>query len=75
MRPVTASSATPDPTDASLSAEPFRHLFASGQIGPMSLHNRVIMTPMGDRLAHDDGTISPRQSDYLEARARGASLW
>src|SRR4051794_19312116 len=37
----------------------------------MDVRNRVLMAPMGDRLANHDGTVSDRQASYLEARARG----
>ena len=37
----------------------------------MTTRNRLVLSPMGDRLAHDDGTVSERQATYLEARARG----
>jgi 2,4-dienoyl-CoA reductase-like NADH-dependent reductase (Old Yellow Enzyme family) len=51
----------------------FPHLLAPGSIGPMPLRNRIVMAPMGDRLANDDGTVSERQAAYLEARARGGA--
>jgi 2,4-dienoyl-CoA reductase-like NADH-dependent reductase (Old Yellow Enzyme family) len=51
----------------------YPHLLAPGQIGPMKLRNRIIMAPMGDRLADDDGRVSERQTAYLEARARGGA--
>ena len=54
-----------------VSAHP--HLLAPGQIGPVALRNRIVLAPMGDRLAHDDGTVSERQTAYLEARARGGA--
>ena len=50
---------------------PFPHLFTPGAIGPMGLRNRILLSPMGDRLANHDGTVSERQATYLEARARG----
>jgi 2,4-dienoyl-CoA reductase-like NADH-dependent reductase (Old Yellow Enzyme family)/thioredoxin reductase len=49
------------------------HLLAPGQIGPLALRNRIVLAPMGDRLANDDGTVSERQTAYLEARARGGA--
>ncbi len=49
------------------------HLLAPGRIGPVELRNRIVLAPMGDRLAHDDGTVSERQTAYLEARARGGA--
>ncbi|MGZ4727599.1 MAG: oxidoreductase [Acidimicrobiales bacterium] len=51
----------------------FPTLLSPGSIGPMRLRNRIVMAPMGDRLANDDGTISDRQAAYLEARARGGA--
>ncbi len=54
-------------------AEGFAHLLAPGAIGPMAVRNRIVLTPMGDRLADDDGTVSERQTAYLEARARGGA--
>ena len=51
----------------------FPNLLSPGSIGPMRLRNRIVMAPMGDRLANDDGTISDRQARYLEARARGGA--
>ncbi len=51
----------------------FPNLLSPGSIGPMRLRNRIVMAPMGDRLAHDDGTVSERQAAYLEARARGGA--
>ena len=60
----------PDETDG---AGDFAHLLAPGRIGPMALRNRIVLAPMGDRLAHDDGTVSERQAAYLEARARGGA--
>ncbi len=52
-------------------AAAFPHLLEPGLIGPMATRNRLLLSPMGDRLAHDDGTVSERQATYLEARARG----
>ncbi len=54
-------------------SRPLPHLLAPGRIGPMAVRNRIVLTPMGDRLAHDDGSVSERQTAYLEARARGGA--
>jgi 2,4-dienoyl-CoA reductase (NADPH2) len=51
----------------------FEHLLAPGRIGPMELPNRIVMCPMGDNLCEPDGTISPNQAAYFEARARGGA--
>jgi len=54
-------------------SEPFEHLFAPGRIGTLELRNRILMCPMGDNQANDDGTVSDRQLDYYEARAQGGA--
>ena len=51
----------------------FPHLLTPGQIGPLSLRNRILMCPMGDSLGDEDGTVSDRQLAYYEARARGGA--
>jgi 2,4-dienoyl-CoA reductase-like NADH-dependent reductase (Old Yellow Enzyme family)/thioredoxin reductase len=51
----------------------YTHLLAPGRIGTLELRNRIIMAPMGDRLANADGTISDNQAAYFEARARGGA--
>jgi 2,4-dienoyl-CoA reductase (NADPH2) len=51
----------------------YRHLLATGQIGAMTLRNRIIMTPMGSNLADEDGITGPRLRAYYEARARGGA--
>jgi len=49
----------------------FPHLLAPGRIGALTVRNRMLMCPMGDALAEPDGTVSARQIDHYEARARG----
>ncbi len=51
----------------------FSHLLAAGSIGSLALRNRILMAPMGDSLANEDGSISPAQLAYFEARARGGA--
>jgi 2,4-dienoyl-CoA reductase (NADPH2) len=51
----------------------YPHLLAPGAIGSMRLRNRILMAPMGDSLAHPDGTVSEAQLAYFEARARGGA--
>ena len=46
---------------------------APGHIAGLTLRNRILMAPMGDALANSDGTVSDRQFDYYEARARGGA--
>lgn len=52
---------------------PFQRLFSEGQIGTLRIRNRIVMCPMGDNLAHEDGRPSPTSIDYFEARARGGA--
>ncbi len=54
-------------------APSYPHLLAPGRIGPLTLRNRILMCPMGDCLSHDDGTVSPNQAAYFEARAKGGA--
>ena len=49
----------------------YAHLLSPGRIGTLELRNRIIMSPMGDDLCHEDGTVSDQQLAYAEARARG----
>ncbi len=39
----------------------------------MELRNRILMCPMGDSIAEEDGSISDRQVAYYGARARGGA--
>jgi 2,4-dienoyl-CoA reductase-like NADH-dependent reductase (Old Yellow Enzyme family) len=52
---------------------PFSHLMAPGRIGRLELRNRILMCPMGDSLCNLDGTVSPNQAAYFEARAKGGA--
>jgi 2,4-dienoyl-CoA reductase-like NADH-dependent reductase (Old Yellow Enzyme family) len=51
----------------------YSHLLAPGRIGALELRNRILMCPMGDNLASDDGGVNERQLAYYEARARGGA--
>jgi 2,4-dienoyl-CoA reductase (NADPH2) len=51
----------------------FPHLLAPGRIGTLDLRNRILMCPMGDSLCNRDGSISPNQAAYFEARAKGGA--
>ena len=44
-------------------------LFNSGQIGPLTLKNRVIMAPMTTRTADEDGCVTDDSLAYYAARA------
>lgn len=48
----------------------FPRLFAPGQIGNLTLKNRIVMAPLGTRLAKE-GFITEPQVDYYVERSRG----
>jgi 2,4-dienoyl-CoA reductase-like NADH-dependent reductase (Old Yellow Enzyme family) len=49
----------------------FERLLSPGRLGPLTLRNRILMTPMGTNQERDDGQLGERILDYYEARARG----
>jgi 2,4-dienoyl-CoA reductase (NADPH2) len=51
----------------------YPHLLAPGRLGALELRNRNLLCPMGDTLCNDDGTVSPSQAAYFEARAEGGA--
>jgi 2,4-dienoyl-CoA reductase-like NADH-dependent reductase (Old Yellow Enzyme family)/thioredoxin reductase len=51
----------------------FRYLFSSGKIGSVEIKNRIIFSPMLDRLAHEDGRISEASIRYYDERALGGA--
>ncbi|GLV30746.1 hypothetical protein TomTYG75_32600 [Sphingobium sp. TomTYG75] len=48
-------------------------LSSPGQIGALTLANRIIVTAMGVSLAQADGTVSQRLIDYHVAQAKGGA--
>jgi 2,4-dienoyl-CoA reductase-like NADH-dependent reductase (Old Yellow Enzyme family)/thioredoxin reductase len=50
---------------------PLSKLFSPVSIGKMELKNRLVMAPMVNGFANDDGSVSQRMIDFYEARARG----
>jgi 2,4-dienoyl-CoA reductase (NADPH2) len=56
-----------------VAAAAYPHLFSPGRIGSLDLRNRIVMCPMGDRLANGDGSVSDAHRAYFEARARGGA--
>ena len=52
-------------------AERFAALFNPGKIGNLYLKNRLIMAPMGNSLADNDGCATDAMIDYYRARAQG----
>ena len=51
----------------------FPHLLAPGQIGSMTLRNRIAVTSMGVSLAEEDGSVGERLIAYHEEQARGGA--
>ena len=49
----------------------FPNLLRPGQIGPMSLRNRLVMSPMETMYGTPDGLPSERTRNYFAARAKG----
>jgi len=49
----------------------FPKIFEPAFLGPLEVRNRLIMAPMGSRLANENGGVSPWQIDYYAERARG----
>lgn len=49
----------------------FKRMFEFGAMGPLRVKNRLVMAPMGTRLANEIGGVSQRQIDYYAERARG----
>lgn len=65
---TTPRTKSPAPPEA---GHPYRHLLSPGRIGPVDVRNRILMCPMGDNLAQENGEPSATSMDYFEARARG----
>ena len=49
----------------------FEAMFQPIQIGPMTVANRFVMSPMGNNFANTDGTMSECSASYYGARAKG----
>ena len=49
----------------------FEAMFQPIQIGPMTVANRFVMSPMGNNFANTDGSMSERSASYYGARAKG----
>lgn len=51
----------------------FPRLLSAGQIGSLTIRNRIAMAPMGTNLGELDGTVGDAQAAWFEARARGGA--
>lgn len=49
----------------------YEKLFETGRIGPLTIRNRAVMSPMGTDLADTNGNASPRLIAYYAERAKG----
>jgi len=49
----------------------FKNMFASIEIGPMTVKNRFVVPPMGNNFANTDGTWSEQSIAYYSERAKG----
>jgi hypothetical protein len=49
----------------------FSEDFEPAYLGPLEVRNRLIMAPMGSRLANENGGVSPWLIDYYAERAKG----
>lgn len=50
---------------------PYPHLLSPGQIGGLTLRNRVVMAPIDSIFSTEDGASNERHRAYLAARAKG----
>lgn len=51
----------------------YANLLAPGHIGSLAVPNRIVMPPLGLRMAHPDGSVSGREIAFYVARARGGA--
>jgi 2,4-dienoyl-CoA reductase-like NADH-dependent reductase (Old Yellow Enzyme family)/thioredoxin reductase len=56
-----------------MSHKQFPKLFEPGRIGSLELKNRLVMPPMATNYASKDGSVTDRQIDYYEERAKGGA--
>lgn len=51
----------------------YTHLLSPGKLGPVNLRNRIILSPMGDNFADEEGYCTEQMQAYYEARAAGGA--
>lgn len=49
----------------------FKSMFTPIQIGPITVPNRFVVSPMGNNFANTDGSMSDRSLNYYNKRAQG----
>ena len=51
----------------------YRYLFQPGQIGTLTVPNRIVMAPMATNYPNEQGGVTDTLIDYYEARAKGGA--
>lgn len=51
----------------------YEHIFTPGQIGPVTVRNKIIMSPMDDALGQASGEVTQRGIEYYAAKAKGGT--
>lgn len=51
----------------------YEHIFTPGQIGPVNVRNRIVMSPMDDALGQASGEVTQRGIEYYAAKAKGGT--
>ncbi len=51
----------------------YKHLLSPGKLGPIELRNRILLSPMGDNFADENGFVTEQMMSYYEARAAGGA--
>ena len=51
----------------------YNHLLSPGKLGPLELKNRIILSPMGENFADNDGFCTEQMQAYYEERAAGGA--
>ena len=51
----------------------FKHLFAPGKIGALTLKNRIVLTPMSTLFSEADGSVGETAINWYVRRAKGGA--
>lgn len=51
----------------------FKNLFQEMKIGKKTVKNCIALSPMGDNMANQDGSISQQMIAYYQERAKGGA--
>lgn len=58
-----------------MSENPFPHVFAEGQIGGLTLKNRLVMSSMCDNMSDRHGGVSDQKVEHFRRKAQGGVGW